>query len=224
MELMTRQQHRMTPEERNSFYFGIYNIVFTNDCTISMIYNVTEMVRKRPDLYKGAVKYRLKLLRKSMKDYNRVLARLFNSMYFVADIQDMYEDIIKDDMQKLRITTINYMHKCKIQEAELWTDLELSWVFVLGANHNIDANKEIRKHIKHTHGWYEELRMKNVMDAYRNFYGEVRKVLYKDDGTFCDLNENEDIYRGFFVVAKKLADPQLIAKVIKTVDGQNEGN
>lgn len=209
----------MKQEEYDSLLTGLFNIIFTNDICTSYIYDTIEIVEKA-DYCKQAVKYRMKLLQNELKAYNRVIASILKEQDFIADINEYYADIIRTDLMRLELTVKNYMNKCHVPEAEMQTKLAISYIFAKGACHNVDQNIKRRESLSRYMKNYRLLRLTRIEEALQLF-ADCIATCFSRYKYHCDLNNNDDVYNGFVIICRKLADPKNIRKVIDQYDKEN---
>jgi hypothetical protein len=206
----------LTQQEESSLSYGLYNIIFTNDVCCSYIYDLIEVIIKA-GIYKKDIKYRGNILKAHLKDYNRLLDKVYNYKDVVACMNEELEDTIQSDLAKLEYSTKNYMHKCHVPYTDVQCKSAIAYVFAQGACHNVDENIKRRPTISKYANKYEALKITKISDALERLMEELEKV-YNQGHYFCDLNQNNDIFNGFVVICRKLADPDIIYKIVKKYD------
>lgn len=216
MRIKTNNPTKLTTEEYNSLLFGLFNIIFTNDVCTNMVYESLEEIEKA-GMMKKTVKYRAKLLRDEIRAYNRILSSILKEREFIADVNDCYEELLSADLAKLELTIKNYMHKCHVPYTDLQCKCAMAYVFAQGACHNVDENIKRRPTISKYANKYEALKITKISDALERLMEELEKVCNQGH-YFCDLNQNNDIFNGFVVICRKLADPDIIYKIVKKYD------
>lgn len=218
MRIKTNNPTKLTTEEYNSLLFGLFNIIFTNDVCTNMVYESLEEIEKA-GMMKKTVKYRAKLLRDEIRAYNRILSSILKEREFIADVNDCYEEILSADLAKLELTIKNYMHKCHVPYTDLQCKCAMAYIFAQGACKNVDENIRKRDAVSRYTHTFKRLRLTQLTEALKRTMEELERT-FKSARYFCDLNANNDIYNGFVVIVRKLADPKTIVDVVKKYDNQ----
>lgn len=203
----------VTAEQYGSLMFGMYNVIFCNDLCTGYAYDLIEEIRRR-GYYRNGIKRRSNILMLEIKRYNDRLAKIAKFSHYIADANDIFSEAIAHDRQVLKITTRNYMEKCRMPEATLQAKAAILFIFSRGACHNVDINLEKRRDIRRLTYGMQALRLTKVNEAVKRLLDEIDKVL----GGNCDLNDNDDIYNGFVIICRKLADAELLQKVVDEAD------
>jgi hypothetical protein len=196
--------------------FALYNVLFTNDVCISYIYDCFEEVDKA-GLRKGRVKYRLSNLADEVRKYNRAITTILKENEFIADVNEDVEDLLKADLCRLELTTKNYMNKCHVPYTDLQCKCAMAYIFAQGACRNVDENMKINEHISRFTNSLKLLRLTSLLQALTKAMDELEKI-FNAKAYFCDMNKNEDIYNGFVIVVRKLADPNFILQILNKND------
>ena len=215
MRIATGTYHAPDEQQRTRLAATLYNIIFTNDTCCGEVFEAITALRKSP-WYSGKVKFWAKKVVGYLKEYDRVLEKATKAIDYVADINEEFSDLIKSDMVRLRMTTLNYMNKCGVPNARLVCQVEMANIFCMGALHNMDFIINRQSDIHREVVKFKFLRLGDLVQAYRHLAKEVEKLC--DGDYICDLNANEDIYNGFVVVTKKLSDPETIFRIIDKID------
>ena len=209
----------MTQQQRTALAATLYNIIFTNEVCTDSVFEACAELRKS-EWCRGKVKFRLKQVEGELKSYNRLLERSTRKLDFIADINDEFMDLVADDLLRLKMTTLNYMRRCGVPAAELMAKVEVADIFCQGALHNIDFCMSRQSNIQRSVSSMSFLRLTDLCRAYKCLSNEVLKLAKGD--YHCDLNESNEIFNGFVIITKKLADPDVIFGILEKIDKEYE--
>lgn len=206
---------------RTSLTAIMYNIMFMNDVAVSYVFDTLEELKKLP-LYKGIVKYRVKITESYMKQYNAELAKRSKNMTaFIADVNDEMQELISGDLQKLEFATRNILQKHHVPNVDLMTKLSIAVTLLDASCHNaeyathfdyknVDVNYYSRR--------FRWLKLTKVNDAFKNLSNIIEKENSKLANYNVDLRKYIEIDNGFTIVVEKLKDVHNIFKILNNMN------
>jgi len=216
---------KMTPKqiwEYNVFALMMYQAMIVNDRAVMMMYDLIHALEQRPDIYKGAVKYRANILHKQIRQYNALNdKRMGHNDTFLADLFDAFEEVTASDSLKLEYTIKNFLHRQREPEVDLLTKIVLADTWGKGMIHNIEmTQKKMAGRVK---AIYLEAMDKVKFPNLRNALIQLTDVIHieKDPkGPIVELAGDRGIYQGFMIILNKLSNPERIIEMCQKYGGK----
>lgn len=209
-----RKVDNLSLVDRTALTAVMYNLMFTNDCAVSMIQDAFEELEKtglsrhKIKRWVGVTKWHIKVYNQSLNEHTGGL------IDFLADLYEMWDEEIKADIIKLKNSAIMVLNKHKIKYAKLIAYIYIATSLItesLASNDHCMDSKDF-KNIRYFHSRFTWLRLTDVHKAFGNAVIEIHKVLRMVDA-FKLMDDDLNVNNGFKVIAHRFNDPSLILKV-----------
>lgn len=190
-------------KDKASLTAVMYNLVFMNDLTISVVFDCLTKLESS-EFWRNGVKRWASSVRHEMRRYSMKFKDVIGDKMigFIADLSDKYEEQTNIDLFKLRNACL--MTLGNKPNADLASEVYIAMTFLFGSCNNNDSCLNGFPHLKSYHGRFKWMRLTNLSKAFLKLSIEFDKMLgytYQ-----IQLDNSNNVINGFKAIAYKLSN------------------
>lgn len=198
---------KLSGRERAEITAVMYNNVFTNEVATGAVCDVLELLEDRDDLRRHKTKHWCVKCRELLRKYNGLLDRRTGGMIgFLADLNDMYDEVVKEDVWRLGNVVRMALNRAKCPETELTARIWLARSLTACAIHNNQHCLKGFPHLRHLQSRFDWMRLTDLGKAVAHLTLELRKCRAVDARMEEMLEKDLLVETGFKALAVKLHD------------------
>lgn len=203
----------LTEKERAELTAVMYNNIFTNEVATGAVCELLGLLEER-SVYRHKAKWWGGKCREEMRGYNRMLNRRTGwRLDYVADLNDVYDDVVKDDVWKLGNVVRMRLGKWGCRDTELTARMWLARMLVNCALHNNDHCFDGFPHLRHYHRRFAWMRLTRLANSVVRLELELMRLGALDVELEERLKKDGMVETGFRALAAKLHDGDRIIEV-----------
>jgi hypothetical protein len=213
----------ISPKDRATLIFIMYNIFFVNDVALSYIFDVLTELKRTP-LYKKEIKFRANVLESYMRQYNVLLdVRSKGATEFIAEINERMNDEIANDLKRLEFATLHELQKCFVPYPKLLMYVAIAHTMCNAACSNVDISttkNEIQR-INYYSKNFRDFKIKKIADCFYLLSDLIVDEARNKHDYYCDLSNIDTIGNGYAIILKKLKNPKIIWDIVNKQEHNN---
>ena len=197
-------------EDRAIITAVMYNNIFMNDTAISLIFDALTNLESSQYWCRGVKRWG-NVVRKHLRKYSMRFKKIIGDKmtYFLADLNDKFEESVKIDLFKLRNSCLLVLRNKP--DAELVTDVYLAYNFAFGAVHNNDECFSSFPHLNRFKRNFRWMRLTDISEAIEKMVESFNKMIGYNYHSGLDRNMN--VINGFRTIANRLSDSDEIIQL-----------
>ncbi len=164
----------MPDKERTEVTVVMYNLIFTNEVATGAVCDLLELVEEREGLCRQKVKFWSGRCREDLRGYNRLLDRRTGGMIgFVADLNDMYDEVVRMDVWKLGNVVRMTLGRGGCADVELTARLWLARVLTACSVNNVEHCMESFPHLRYLQRKFGWMGLRGLLNCVEHLRGEL---------------------------------------------------